>query len=55
MPNDDDVHQHGVGILFSNKLKHNLVEWKPVNERIITARLATKYGKNSVIQCLCPY
>jgi exonuclease III len=54
MPNEDDVHQHGVGILLSNKLKHSLVEWKPVNERIITARLATKYGKISVIQCYAP-
>jgi exonuclease III len=54
MPNENDVHQHGVSILLSNKLKHSLVEWKPVNERIITARLATKYEKNSVMQCYAP-
>jgi hypothetical protein len=50
MTNEDDVHQHGISILLSNKLKHSLIEWKPANERIFTIRLATKYGKNSVIQ-----
>ena len=31
-------HEFGVGIIISKKKRNTLLEWHPVNERIITAR-----------------
>jgi hypothetical protein len=49
--NEEDPHVRGVGILFNKDTKNALLEWNPVSERIITARVKTKYGKMTIVQC----
>lgn len=39
---------------MSNKAKKTLLEYKPISERIITARFNTKFRKMSIIQCYAP-
>ena len=36
-------HEFGVGIIISKKNRSTLLEWHPVNERIITARFFSKH------------
>jgi exonuclease III len=54
MPNIDDDHIRGVGILINKEVRVALFEWNPVSERIITARIQTKLRKISIIQCYAP-
>ena len=35
---DDNLHHHGVAIMFSKKAEQSLIEWKSINGRIIYAR-----------------
>jgi hypothetical protein len=53
MPNADD-HIRGVRILINKYIKGSLMEWNPVSERIITARIQTKLRKISTVQCHAP-
>jgi hypothetical protein len=55
MPNtDDDDHIRGVGILINKNIRGALLEWNPVSDRIITARIQTKLRKRSIVQCYAP-
>jgi exonuclease III len=54
MPNADDDHVRGVGILVNKNIRGALLEWNPVSERIITARVQTKLRKMSIVQCYAP-
>ena len=47
-------HTHGVGILLNKEAASALVAWKPVNHRIITARLQTRHAKVSIVQIYAP-
>ncbi|XP_051914908.1 craniofacial development protein 2-like [Hippocampus zosterae] len=49
-----DHHSHGVGIILSSSAAKALIGWKPVNERIITARLYTRYAKVTIVQVYAP-
>ncbi|KAK0134904.1 Craniofacial development protein 2 [Merluccius polli] len=49
-----DHHTHGVGIILSSYAAKALVGWKPVNERIITARLYTRHAKATIVQVYAP-
>ena len=51
---EDNLHRQGVGIMMSKKIKKSLIEWKPVNERIILARFYSKFLKTTVIQVYAP-
>jgi hypothetical protein len=42
MPEEDDDHIHGVGILLSSQMKGSLLEWAAISERLMTARLKCK-------------
>ena len=53
-PNDDDAHVKGVGLILSRVAADSLMEWEPVSERIITARLASKSQNMSLIQVYVP-
>ncbi|XP_073811664.1 uncharacterized protein [Musca autumnalis] len=47
--------EHGVGFIISKDMKQSLKEWKPISERIITARFFTKIRKClHIIQCYAP-
>ena len=47
-------HTAGVAIIISKKNKKSLLEWNPIDDRIITARFNSKYTKITVIQCYAP-
>jgi len=47
MPNADDDHIRGVGILVNRNIRGALLEWNPVSERIITVRIQTKLRQMS--------
>lgn len=49
-----DKHIHGVGIILSKKATQSLIGWKPVSDRIITARIYSKKVKMSIIQAYAP-
>jgi hypothetical protein len=54
MLSEEDPHVQGVGILFNKETKNSLLEWNPVSERIIKARVKTKYRKMTIVQCYAP-
>jgi hypothetical protein len=54
MPNADDDHIRGVGILVNKNIRGALLELNPVSERIITARIQTKLRKMSIVHCYAP-
>ena len=53
-PNEDDEHRNGVGILLNKKAKSSLMEWEPINDRIIVARFMSKIQQVTIIQCYAP-
>jgi exonuclease III len=54
MPNADDDHVRGLGILINKNRRGALLESNPVSERIITARIRTKLRKITTVQCYAP-
>ena len=50
----DNQHHEGVAIILSKTAAKALVEYHPVNERIIRARLKTKPVQTSIIQVYAP-
>ena len=50
MPNADDDHIR-LRILINKNIRRALLEWNPVSERTITARIQTKLRKISTVQC----
>lgn len=51
---DDNNHIHGVAIMLSNKAENALIDWAPINERIISARFYSKFLKLTVIHAYAP-
>jgi len=51
---NEQYHIRGVGIIISRNASQVLVGWKPVSERIITARLHTKHAKVTIVQVHAP-
>lgn len=49
-----DRHEYGVAIIMSNSAAQSLMSWKPVSDRIITARFYSKYIKTTIIQTYAP-
>ena len=52
--NKDDIHARGVGMMLSGHAKKCLMEWEPIDDRIITARINAKIQKITIIQCYAP-
>ncbi|PIO53695.1 hypothetical protein TELCIR_24962 [Teladorsagia circumcincta] len=50
----EDRHERGVGFVLSRRAADALVEWNPVNDRIITARFVTRHTCATVIQIYAP-
>ena len=46
----DDQHIHAVGLLSNQQAAKVLIGWKPVNERIITARFESRHAKTTIVQ-----
>ena len=52
---DDNMHFEGVTIIMKKGLEIlSLMEWKPVNSRIINVRLRGRLNNMSIIQCYAP-
>ena len=47
-------HERGVAIILSKAAAKSLMSWKPVSDRIITARLYSKYIKATIVQAYAP-
>ena len=50
----DNQHTEGVAIIMSKESARSMIEWEPVNERLIRARFNSHYAKTTVIQCYAP-
>ncbi|XP_056017322.1 craniofacial development protein 2-like [Ostrea edulis] len=50
----DNKHQQGVAIIMNREASQALIEWSPVDERLIVARFHSKYAKMTLIQCYAP-
>ena len=51
---DDNMHFERVAIILKKGMEKSLIEWKPVNSRIIKARLRGRHNNMSIIQCYAP-
>ena len=51
---EDNNHREGVAIVMTPTAKKSLIEWGPINERLITARFNGRYAKTSIIVCYAP-
>jgi exonuclease III len=51
MPIANDDHIRGLEILINTNMRGALLEWNPVSERIIIARIRTKLRKITIVQC----
>lgn len=50
----EDRCESGVGILMSKEVRKSLIEWAPVSDRIITARIRTRTRNANIVQCYAP-
>ena len=51
---DENLHERGVAMMISQQALKSLLEWTPINKRIITARFYTKLRKITFIQAYAP-
>ena len=51
---DDDQHMQGVAIMMTQEATKALIDWSPINERIIKARFYSKFVKLTVIHVYAP-
>ena len=51
---DDDIHQHGVAIMLSREAARALINWTPIDERIIRARFHSRHVKLTLIHAYAP-
>ena len=50
---DDDLHHEGVAIILKKGVEKSLLEWKPVNNRLMTARLKGRQKTKSYMEKDC--
>jgi len=46
---DDDQHMQGVAIMMAREATKALIDWSPINEKMIKARLYSKFVKLTMI------
>ena len=51
---DDDQHHDGVAIIMKKGIEKCLMEWKPINNRLIKIRMKGKHINTTIIQCYAP-
>ena len=51
---DDDQHIQGVAIMMTKAATKALIDWSPINERIIKARFYSKFVKLTMIHVYAP-
>ena len=50
----DNQHRGGVAIIVTRNVEKTLLEWKPINDRLLKARFNSKFAKLTVIACYAP-
>ena len=45
---NEEIHRNSVGMILNNEASRSLMGWKPVNERILTARFKTVTTKQQL-------
>ncbi|XP_071129957.1 uncharacterized protein [Mytilus edulis] len=48
---NDNQHTEGVAIIMNKECTKSLIEWEPINERLIRARFSSSYARTTIIQC----
>ena len=51
---DDGQHHQGVAMILKRGVERCLMEWKPVNSRLLKIRLRGKHANTTIIQCYAP-
>lgn len=51
---DDEVHQYGVAIMLNKDAAKTMINWAPIDERIIRARFHSRYVKLTLIHVYAP-
>lgn len=54
MPNENDPHQHGVGMLVNRTIRGAIMSYKFINERLMLMRIRGRARNITVIQCYAP-
>ena len=47
---EDGQHRQGVGLVLDKEASKSLMEWEPINHRIIRARFYSKFTKTTIVQ-----
>lgn len=50
----ESKHIHGVAIVISKEKANTLLEWEPINDRLIRARFNSAHTKLTLVQCYSP-
>ncbi|XP_078682172.1 uncharacterized protein LOC144916725 [Branchiostoma floridae x Branchiostoma belcheri] len=50
----EDQHRRGVGLILDKEASRALTGWKPVSDRIITARFQSRHGRTTIVQVYAP-
>ena len=50
----DNLHRGGVAVIVTRKVETILLEWKPVNDRLIKVRFNSKFAKLIIIAFYAP-
>ena len=51
---DDDQHHEGVAVILRKGMERCLMEWKPINSRLMKIRMKGKHINITIIQCYAP-
>ena len=50
----DGIHRDGVALFYSKRAATALIEWEPIDERLMVARFDATGTKMSIIMCYAP-
>ena len=51
---EDETHQSGVALVINKGIEECLESWKPISDRIITARFFSNFIKTTIVQVYAP-
>uniref|UniRef100_A0A336M488 CSON002588 protein n=1 Tax=Culicoides sonorensis TaxID=179676 RepID=A0A336M488_CULSO len=54
MPNENDVHQYGVGLLINRSIRQSVMDYRFISERIMLVRFRGTARNITVVQCYAP-
>ena len=49
-----NLHRGGVAVIVTRKVEKILLEWKPVNDRLMKVTFNSKFAKLTIIACYAP-